>query len=376
MAMQRIREAAEKAKIELSSVLETEINLPFITATSEGPKHLLMKITRAKLEQLVMPVIERCRGPIEQALADAKLRPQDIEKIILVGGPTRMPIVQRFIEDYFGPKIERGIDPTECVAMGAAIQAAILAGDKEVKEVQLIDVTPLTLGIETLGGIMTPIIERNTAIPTSKSQIFTTAADNQTSVEIHVLQGERPMAADNKTLGRFILDGIPPAPRGVPQIEVTFDIDADGILTVKAKDKATGKEQQIVIKETKALSKEEIERMRKEAEQYAEIDRKKKELAELKNQADSLIYSANKTLKDFADKIKDDDKKKIEEKIAELEKVMKGNEADLIKKAMDELSLEIQKIGTELYRQQAQQKQEDKEKKDEGPIEAEFEESK
>ncbi|MFN3301491.1 MAG: molecular chaperone DnaK [Patescibacteria group bacterium] len=377
MAMQRIREAAEKAKIELSSVLETEINLPFITATSEGPKHLLMKITRAKLESLVRPIIERCRGPIERALADAKLTPADIEKIILVGGPTRMPIVQKFLEDYFGPKIERGIDPMECVAMGAAIQAAVLAGDTEVREVQLLDVTPLTLGIETLGGVMTPLIERNTTIPTSKSQIFSTAADNQTSVEIHVLQGERPMAADNRTLGRFILDGIPPAPRGVPQIEVTFDIDADGILTVRAKDKATGKEQHIIIRDSKALSKEEIERMRKEAEKFAEEDRKKRELAELKNQADALIYSAEKTLREFAGRIKDEDKKVVEEKINELKKVMAGNEFELIKKAMDELSQEIQKVGAEIYRQQTtEQKPPESKKKDEGPIEGEYEEKK
>jgi len=384
MAMQRIREAAEKAKIELSSVLETEINLPFITATSEGPKHLLMKITRAKLENLVKPVIERCRGPLEQALADAKLTPQEIEKIILVGGPTRMPAVQKFLEDYFGPKIERGIDPMECVAMGAAIQAAVLAGDTEVKEVQLLDVTPLTLGIETLCGVMTPLIERNTTIPTSKSQIFSTAADNQTSVEIHVLQGERPMAADNRTLGRFVLDGIPPAPRGVPQIEVTFDIDADGILTVKAKDKATNREQHIVIRDSKALSKEEIERMKKEAERFAAEDRKRKELVEIKNQADALIYSAEKTLRDFADKIKEEDKKEIEGKIAELKKVTTGNEIELIKKAMDELSQAIQKIGAELYKQQTnqqttnnqQQTDKDQPKKDEGPIEGEYEEKK
>lgn len=353
MAMQRISEAAEKAKIELSSVLETEINLPFITATSEGPKHLLMKLTRAKLEGLVKPVIERCRHPLEQALSDAKLTPPEIEKIVLVGGPTRMPIVQKFLEDYFGPKIERGIDPMECVAMGAAIQAAVLAGDKEVKEVQLLDVTPLTLGIETLGGVMTPLIERNTTIPTSKSQIFSTAADNQTSVEIHVLQGERPMASDNRTLGRFILDGIPPAPRGMPQIEVSFDINADGILTVKAKDKATNREQHIVIRDSKALSKEEIERMRKEAEMYAAEDRKRKELVDLKNQADAMIYTAEKTIKDFAGKIKDEDKKKIEERIAELKKVTTGNDVDLIKKEMEALSQEVQRIGAEMYKQQA-----------------------
>jgi len=378
MAMQRIREAAEKAKIEISSVFETEINLPFVTATNEGPKHLLMKITRTKLEQLVKPIIDKCKQPIEQALADAKLKPNEIEKIILVGGPTRMPIVQKFLEDYFGPKIERGVDPMECVAMGAAVQGAVLAGDKEVKEVQLLDVTPLTLGIETLGGVMTPLIERNTTVPTSKSQVFSTAADSQTSVEIHVLQGERSMAGDNRTLGRFILDGIPPAPRGMPQVEVTFDINADGILTVKAKDKTTNKEQHIVIRDSKALSKEEIEKMQKQAEVYADEDRKKKESIEVKNQADALIYSSEKTLKDFGDKIKEEDKKKIEERITELKKVINGNDTELMKKEMEALSQEVQKIGAEIYKQQAdQQKTDDKQQttneppKEEGPIEGE-----
>ncbi len=380
MAIQRIREGVEKAKIELSSVLETEINLPFITATNEGPRHLLMKITRTKLENLVKSIIERCRGPLEQALNDAKLQPHDVEKIILVGGPTRMPMTQKFLEDYFGPKIERGIDPMECVAMGAAIQAAVLAGDTEVREVQLLDVTPLTLGIETLGSVMTPLIERNTTIPTSKSQVFSTAADSQTSVEIHVLQGERPMAADNRTLGRFILDGIPPAPRGIPQIEVSFDLDADGILTVKAKDKATNKEQHIIIRDSKALSKEEIERMKKESEKFAAEDRNKKELIEIKNQADAMIYTSEKTLKDFVGKIKDEDKKKIEERIAELKKVLTGSDTDLIKKEMDALSQEVQKIGAELYKQQqttdssedSPERRKDKDK----PIEGEYEEKK
>lgn len=382
MAMQRIREAGEKAKIELSSVFETEINLPFITATNEGPKHLLLKVTRTKLEQLVKPIIDKCKHPVEQALSDAKLKPQDIEKIILVGGPTRMPMVQKFLEDYFGSKIERGIDPMECVAMGAAVQGAVLAGDTEVKEVQLLDVTPLTLGIETLGGVMTPLIERNTTIPTSKSQVFSTAADSQTSVEIHVLQGERPMASDNRTLGRFILDGIPPAPRGMPQVEVTFDISADGILKVMAKDKATNKTQHIEIKDSKALSKEEIEKMQKEAEMYANEDRKKKESIEIKNQADALIYSSEKTLKDFGDKVKEEDKKKIEEKIAELKKALSGNDVELMKKSMDVLSQEVQKIGAEMYKQAGpqpgqtgpEQSGASQSPKEEGPIEGEVEE--
>jgi len=348
-ALQRLKEAAEKAKIELSSTLETEINLPFIASDEKGPKHLQMKITRAKLEELVRPIVEKCGQPMEQALKDAKLSPQDITKIILVGGPTRMPIVQKFVEDYIGKKIERGVDPMECVAMGAAIQGAVLAG--EVKDVLLLDVTPLTLGIETLGGVMTPLIPRNTTIPTSKTQIFSTAADNQTSVEIHVLQGERPMAADNKTLGRFILDGIPPAPRGVPQIEVTFDIDANGILTVKAKDKATGKEQHITIKDSTALSEEEIERMRKEAEQHAEEDRKRKELVETRNQADTLIYTAEKALREAGDKIKEEDKKEIQEKIESLKKAKEAQEIETIKKAMDELSQSVQKIGQAMYQQ-------------------------
>ena len=377
-AMQRLKEAAEKAKIELSSTLETEINLPFITADSSGPRHLIMKITRAKLEELVKPIIERCKGPIEQALKDAKMTPNDITKIILVGGPTRMPIVQKFIEDYFGKKIERGVDPMECVAIGAAIQGAVLSGEMK-KEIVLLDVTPLTLGIETLGGVMTPLIERNTTIPTSKTQVFTTAADNQTSVEIHVLQGERPMASDNKTLGRFILDGIPPAPRGVPQIEVTFDIDANGILTVTAKDKATGKSQHITIKDTTALSKEEIERMRKEAEMYAEEDRKRKELAEKRNQADTLIYTTEKTLKEAGDKIKEEDKKEIEEKLEKLKKVKDGNDINEIKNAMDELSSSISKIGAQMYQQaqsQGTSEQKSSEESDKKTVEGEYEEVK
>ncbi|TSC52939.1 MAG: molecular chaperone DnaK [Parcubacteria group bacterium LiPW_39] len=377
MAMTRLREAAEKAKIELSSTLETEINLPFITADQNGPKHLQFKITRAKLEDLVRPIIEKCRGPMEQAINDAKLGPQEITRIIMVGGPTRMPIMQKFVEDYVGKKIERGVDPMECVAMGAAIQAAVLAGD--MKEVLLLDVIPLTLGIETLGAVATPLIERNTTIPTSRSQIFSTASDSQPAVEIHVLQGERPMARDNRTLGRFILDGIPAAPRGVPQIEVTFDIDANGILTVTAKDKAAGKSQNITIKDSSALSKDEIERMKREAEAHAVEDRKQKELIDLRNQADTLIYSVEKTLREAGDKVSSDIKKGVEEKIEVVKKVKDGNDELALRKALDELSQEIQKIGAELYRQEkATEKEvtEEKEIKDkgDGTIKGEFEE--
>lgn len=352
MAMIRLKEAAEKAKIELSSTLETDINLPFITADASGPKHLALKITRAKLEELVGPIVKKCQAPMEQAISDAKLTPHNITKVILVGGPTRMPIIQKFVEDYLGKKIERGVDPMECVAMGAAVQGAVLGGD--MKEVLLLDVTPLTLGIETLGGVSTPLIERNTTVPVSKSQVFSTASDNQTSVEIHILQGERPMANDNRTLGRFILDGIPPAPRGVPQVEVLFDIDANGILTVTAKDKATSKTQNIIIRDSSSLSKDDIERMKKEAESYATEDRKKKNLIDLKNQADTLIYTAEKAMRDAADKISAEIKKEIEDKITELKKVKDSGDYEVLKRAMDDLSQTIQKVGTQMY-QQAQQ---------------------
>lgn len=351
-AMQRITEAAERAKIELSSTLTTQINLPFIAADSSGPKHLSMEITRAKLEELVMPVVKRCRGPIMRALEDADLKPDHIDRIILVGGPTRMPVVQRFVEDVVGKKIERGIDPMECVAMGASIQAAVLAG--EIKEIVLLDVTPLSLGIETLGGVFTKLIERNTTIPVKKSRIFSTASDNQTSVEIHVLQGERPMAADNVSLGRFTLVGIPPAPRGVPQIDVTFDIDANGILHVSAKDLATGNEQKITITSSTKLSESEIQRMIEEAEKYAEEDKRRKELVEKRNEAESLIYSAEKMKRDMTDKMTSDEKTRIEEAVESLRKAMSRDDIGQIRKGIEELNQAIHAVTMRLYQGAAQ----------------------
>ncbi|MBU2068506.1 Hsp70 family protein, partial [Patescibacteria group bacterium] len=376
-AFQRLKEAAEKAKIELSSTLETDINLPFISANDSGPKHLTMKITQAKLEELVKPIVEKCKGPMDQAMKDAKLTSSDITKIIMVGGPTRMPIVRKFVEDYTGKKIEGGVNPMECVAMGAAIQGGILTG--ETKDILLLDVTPLTLGIETLGQVMTPLIERNTTIPASKTQIFSTAADNQPGVDIHILQGERPMSADNRTLGRFMLDGIPPAPRGVPQIEVTFDIDANGILNVSAKDKGTGKEQKITITDSSALSKEEIDKMQKEAETHATEDRKQKELIETRNQADTLIFSTEKALKEAGDKVKEEDKKEVDQKLEVLKKVKDSNKIEELKKAIDELSQIIQKIGAQLYQKVEEEKAEQSEPEIKGkaePVEGEFEEVK
>ncbi|MCL2157724.1 MAG: molecular chaperone DnaK, partial [Methanobrevibacter sp.] len=321
-AVQRLREASEKAKIELSTTLTSEVNLPFITMAADGPKNLINTLTRAKLEELVDPIIKKCGNPMEQALKDAKMTKGDIGKIILVGGPTRMPSVQKFVESYLGKPIERGIDPMECVAMGAAIQGGVLAG--EIKDLVLLDVTPLSLGIETLGAVSTKLIDRNTTIPAKKSQIFSTAADNQTSVDIHVLQGERPMANDNTTLGRFQLVGIAPAPRGMPQIEVTFDIDANGIINVSAKDMGTGKEQAITITATTKLSDEEIDQKVKEAEMHAEDDKKKQEEIEVRNNADSMIYTSEKTLEDLKDKISEDEKSNIEKLVGELREIISG----------------------------------------------------
>ncbi len=367
MAIQRIREAAEKAKIELSSTLTTDINLPFITADNTGPKHLTMSITRAKLEDLISPIINRCRMPLQKAIEDAKLKASDINKVIMVGGPTRMPIVQKFVEDFVGKKIERGVDPMECVAMGAAVQAAIIKG--EIKDVLLLDVTPLSLGIETLGGVFTKLIERNTTIPTKKSQVFSTAADNQTAVTVRVLQGERKMADDNTELGRFDLVGIPAAPRGVPQIEVTFDIDANGIVHVNAKDLGTGKEQSIRITAPHKLSKDEIDKMVKEAEKFAGEDEKKKEEVEIRNQADTLVYSTEKSLKEYGSKVSDAEKKNIETKVTELKEALKGKDLDKIKSSMEELTKASHKLAEEIYKAAAQKGQAGAGPKKEGPQE-------
>lgn len=355
LALQRIKEAAEKAKIELSSLHETTISLPYITVDSNGPKNYEGKLTRSKFEDLVADLIERCVEPCKQAMKDSKIFASDIEEIILVGGSTRIPAVQAKVKEIFGKEPHRGINPDEVVALGAAIQAGILQGDSNVKDVLLVDVIPLSLGIETLGGVNTVLIERNSAIPTSKSQIFSTAADNQTSVEIHVSQGERPMANDNKSLGKFTLDGIPPAPRGVPQVEVTFDIDSNGILNVKAKDKASGKEQHITISGSSNMSTDEIEKMRKEAEMHAEEDAKKKEGIETRNNAESLIIQSEKTLKDAGDKVADTIKQPVQEKIDALKKILENKEAsnEEIKKGYEELSAEIQKVGAEMYKSAA-----------------------
>lgn len=350
-ALQRLRDGAERAKIELSTKQETEINIPYITADQTGPKHLVYTLTRAKLEQLVDDLIEKTFVSVKQALEDAKLKPNEIEEVILVGGQTRMPKVIERVKEFFGREPHKGVNPDEVVALGAAIQGAVLGG--EAQEVLLLDVTPLTLGIETLGGIRTPLIERNTTIPTSKAQIFSTAADNQTSVEINVLQGEREMAADNKSLGRFILDGLPPAPRGIPQIEVTFDLDSNGILKVLAKDKATGKEQKITITGSTGLDKKEVGSMMQEAQKHAEEDRKRKEEVETRNLADSICFTAEKTLKDAGDKIDPNLKKEIEDKVKDLRSVLKTASIDELKKKIDELSQALQRAGAAMYQQQA-----------------------
>lgn len=349
MALQRLREGAEKAKIELSTLLQTEINLPFITADASGPKHLNYTLSRAKLEQLTMDLVEKTVGPCRQALEDAGLKPEQIDEVLLVGGQTRMPLVQEKVKAAFGKEPNKGINPDEAVSLGAAIQAAVLKG--EVKDVLLLDVTPLTLSIETLGGVATPLIPRNTTIPTSKSQVFTTAAESQTSVEIHVAQGERPMATDNKSLGRFILDGILPAPRGMPQIEVSFDIDANGILSVRARDKGTGREQKMTIVPSSGLTKEEIERMKREGEIHAAEDARKKEEAELRNSADNLAYSTEKTLREQGDKIPSPVRQEVEGKLQALRTALQGKDTEPVRRAVGELSQAVQKMGAAVYQQ-------------------------
>lgn len=390
LALQRIKEAAEKAKIELSTAAETEINQPFISTDSSGPKHLVMKMTRAQLESLVADLVDKTIEPCKKALADAGMTINDIQEIVMVGGMTRMPLVLAKVKEFFGKEPNLSVNPDEVVALGAAVQAGVMQGD--IRDVLLLDVTPLSLGIETMGGVATPLIERNTTIPTSKSQIFSTAADSQTSVEIHVVQGDRPMAGDNKSLGRFILDGIPPAPRGIPQIEVSFDIDANGILNVKATDKASGKAQHITITASSGLSKEEIEKMKKEAELHADEDNKKKEQAEMKNQVDAVVFQTDKLLKESGDKMKAEDKTELETKLKALTDIKDSDRYDDMKKAMEELNTVAQRIGAAMYQaaqtsppgtEQAQgatseqpQAEAGTEENKEAPVEGEFEEKK
>ncbi|TKJ30903.1 MAG: molecular chaperone DnaK [Chloroflexi bacterium B3_Chlor] len=378
MALQRLKEAAEKAKVELSTVMQAEINLPFITADASGPKHLTMTLTRAKVEQLVGDLIEQTIPPCRQALEDAKLTTADIDEVILVGGQTRMPAVQEAIKKFFGTDPHKGVNPDEVVALGAAIQAGVLGG--EVKDVLLLDVTPLTLGIETLGGVGTPLVPRNTTIPYHSSQIFSTAADGQTSVEVHVMQGERPMAADNKTLGRFILDGIPPAPRGLPQIEVSFDLDSNGILEVSAQDKATGREQHITITASSGLTEEEIKRMMDEAKTHEAEDRRRQEEIEARNHADQAAYSADKTLRDLGDKVPADVRSEVEAKAAAVREALKGQDVDLIRRKTQELTESMQRIGAAMYEQPGAappppgEEAGPSEQEDEGTVEGEFRE--
>jgi molecular chaperone DnaK len=376
-ALQRLKEAAEKAKIELSTVTETEINLPFITADASGPKHLTTKLTRAKLEQLTEDLVQRCRGPFQQALADAGLRASDLKEVVLVGGATRMPMIQDLVRELTGGKEpHKGVNPDEVVAVGAALQAGVLGG--EVRDVLLLDVTPLTLGLETLGAVMTPLIERNTTIPVRKSEIFSTAEDGQTAVDIHVLQGERPMAADNITLGRFRLEGIPPAPRGMPQIEVTFDIDANGILSVTAQDKATGREQKIAITASTNLSKGDVERLVGEARQHEAEDRRRRELADARNQADSLAYQMEKTLREFGGKVSDSDRRAIEGKIEEVRQAIKTDDVARIRRIMEELKQASYAMSQQMYGQPGAQYQSGGPgatgSADEGVVEGEFRE--